>query len=389
MTLSSTSVKSLYNGDSSTKAFATGFIFWNSSELQVILVSSSGSETTWTEGTQYSVTGGGGATGTVTASTTPVDYTPASGKQLLIRSALEDIQATSLPAGGVFPSTAVEQELDRIVRRLQEKEEELTRSIKLAVSSTFADLILPAPEASKFIRWNSAATELENADVGDVSAVGLPIPVTDGGTGATTAAGARTALGVVPGTDVADVGDVTASGLTMAAARLLGRASSGTGALEEIDLGAEFTLSNSSLSIAASSDALAGIIEIAIQSELETGTDTGRAVTPGRQHFHPSAAKAWWRYDQTGTAAVVSSYNVNSITDDATGEYIVVIETDMSGTIYTAVVHSDQALAATGEAPTTADIHAIAAGTLEVHTKNTSSSLVDCDWNTGVIFGDI
>ena len=202
MTLSSTSVKSLYNGDSSTKAFSTGFIFWNSSELEVILVSSSGNETTWTEGTQYSVTGGGGATGTITASTTPTDYTPASGNQLLIRSALEDIQATSLPAGGVFPSTAVEQELDRIVRRLQEKEEELTRSIKLAVSSTFADLILPVPEASKFIRWNSAATELENADVGDVSAVGLPIPVADGGTGATTAAAARTALGLDIGTDV-------------------------------------------------------------------------------------------------------------------------------------------------------------------------------------------
>ena len=46
MTLSSTTVKTLYNGDSSTKAFSTGFIFWNSSELEVILVSSSGNETT-------------------------------------------------------------------------------------------------------------------------------------------------------------------------------------------------------------------------------------------------------------------------------------------------------------------------------------------------------
>ena len=194
MTLSSTTVKSLYNGDSSTKAFSTGFIFWNSSELEVILVSSSGNETTWTEGTQYSVTGGGGATGTVTASTTPTDYTPASGSQLLIRSALEDIQATSLPAGGVFPSTAVEQELDRIVRRLQEKEEELTRSIKLAVSSTFADLILPAPSANKMLRWNAAATALENADLVGSSAITVPITIADGGTGATTAAGARTSL---------------------------------------------------------------------------------------------------------------------------------------------------------------------------------------------------
>ena len=59
MTLSSLTVKTSYAGDDATTDFATGFGFWNSSDLSVILVSSSGYETTYVEGTNYSVTGGG------------------------------------------------------------------------------------------------------------------------------------------------------------------------------------------------------------------------------------------------------------------------------------------------------------------------------------------
>lgn len=194
MTLSSTTVKTSYAGDGTVKAFATGFAFWNSSELEVILVSSSGNETTWTLDTEYSVTGGGGATGTVTASTNPTDFIPDTGETLVIKSNVLDIQGTALPAGGPFPSTSVEQELDRIVRRIQQKAEELDRSLTLSEASTFADLVLPDPEASKVLRWNAAATELENADVAGSSAVTLPLVIAEGGTGATTAAAARAAI---------------------------------------------------------------------------------------------------------------------------------------------------------------------------------------------------
>lgn len=184
MTLSSTTVKDISNGDGSTTDFATTFVFWNSSELEVILVGSTGSETTWTEGTQYSVTGGAGATGTVSASTDSTDYTPASGEKLVVKSNVQDIQETSLPAGGAFPSTSVEQEMDRIVRRIQQKEELFGRMLRLSVASTYADLTMPDPTAGSFLRWNTGATGLENASITGSSNIGIPVSLANGGTNA-------------------------------------------------------------------------------------------------------------------------------------------------------------------------------------------------------------
>ncbi len=85
----------------------------------------------------------------------------------------------------------------------------------------------------------------------------------------------------------------------------------------------------------AASDTATGAIEIAIQSEQETGTDVVRAVTPGRQQFHPSAAKVWARIDYSGgvpTATV--SYNVTSITDSSTGVAIANFTTSFSAANY-------------------------------------------------------
>lgn len=77
------------------------------------------------------------------------------------------------------------------------------------------------------------------------------------------------------------------------------------------------------------SDTVAGLIEIAIQAEMETGTDTGRAVTPGRQHFHPSAAKFWVKATANSTTIVVS-YNMTSWADTGVGDADGTIATDFS-----------------------------------------------------------
>ena len=80
----------------------------------------------------------------------------------------------------------------------------------------------------------------------------------------------------------------------------------------------------------AASDTVAGLIEIAIQSEQETGTDTTRAVTPGRQQFHPSAAKFWVKATGASTTIVVS-YNMTSWANTGTGDADGTIATDFSG----------------------------------------------------------
>lgn len=85
----------------------------------------------------------------------------------------------------------------------------------------------------------------------------------------------------------------------------------------------------------------------ATQAEQETATSTTAAVTPGRQQYHPSAAKVWAQYD-TGTT-IVASYNVTSITDNGTGNQTVNFTTAFSSTSYCVVgsAKSDGATAAT------------------------------------------
>jgi hypothetical protein len=88
------------------------------------------------------------------------------------------------------------------------------------------------------------------------------------------------------------------------------------------------------------SDTVAGKIEIATQAEQETGTDTTRAVAPGRQHFHASAAKCWGKADAAG--AIAASHNTTSVTDTGTGIITITIATDFSGADYGLVVGVSQ-----------------------------------------------
>lgn len=79
----------------------------------------------------------------------------------------------------------------------------------------------------------------------------------------------------------------------------------------------------------AASDTVAGRIEIAVQAEMEAGSDTGRAVVPGRQHFHPSAAKFWVKATANSTTIVVS-YNMTSWADTGVGDADGTIATDFA-----------------------------------------------------------
>ena len=100
MTLTATTNKVAYSGNGSTTSFPVTFIYWDNSDVRVILSNNTtGVETVWTNGTQYTLTGGDGATGTLTIDTSPTDYTPATGETLTIKSNLPDTQSTSLPLG--------------------------------------------------------------------------------------------------------------------------------------------------------------------------------------------------------------------------------------------------------------------------------------------------
>jgi hypothetical protein len=125
----------------------------------------------------------------------------------------------------------------------------------------------------------------------------------------------------------------------------------------------------------AASDTATGVLEIAVQSEMETGTSTTLAVTPGRQKFHPGHPKAGGNFDGTGTPAFrAGDYGMGAITDNGTGNYTLALDTAFSDTNYWAVFTPGKCaadanitgyLGASGDTKTTSSlqIRVIGAGT--------------------------
>lgn len=183
MTLSSTTRKVDYNGDGSTTEFTINFKFLDDTDIVVTHTDANGTETTWTDGTQYILSGAGNENGgTLTVETAPTDYTPASGETLTIKRTPTLQQFTSLPASGPFPSAAVEEAFDRLYMVLQSADESIGRAPQ--APSTTPDpgpqtpaYPLPAPEGNKIIGWNADGDALENKSVateatGDVNGPG-------------------------------------------------------------------------------------------------------------------------------------------------------------------------------------------------------------------------
>jgi hypothetical protein len=76
-------------------------------------------------------------------------------------------------------------------------------------------------------------------------------------------------------------------------------------------------------------------LDYASAAEMETGTATDRVVAPGTQHRHPSAVKCWgWVNVSSGTPGIVLAYNVTSITDVANDKLGVTIANDFSANGY-------------------------------------------------------
>ena len=170
MTLTATTNKIAYAGNGSTTSFAVTFIYWEDSTVKVILSNdATGVETVWTAGTQYNLAGGDGAVGTLTIDISPTDYTPASGETLTIKSMHPYTQTSSLPLGGAFPSTTVEDRLDKNVRLVQQVQEELDRAVKFPESSATTGVSITDLTASQLLRVNAAADGIENVSMTDLA----------------------------------------------------------------------------------------------------------------------------------------------------------------------------------------------------------------------------
>lgn len=145
MTLTSSTVRVQYSGDGATASFAITYVIWDADDPEVILTNSSGVETTWVRGTQYTISlVSPPNTATLTVVTSPTDYTPASGETLTITSNLANLQSTALPQGGSLPSSSVEQMVDQAVRQIQQSEGKFDRAMLTPAGGNVRDMTLPS-----------------------------------------------------------------------------------------------------------------------------------------------------------------------------------------------------------------------------------------------------
>lgn len=161
MTISTTTSRITYAGDGVTVSFAVPFIFFGADEIDVIERSlESGNEALKVLTTHYNVTGGAGATGTVTAL-----VAPDAARSWTIARRTKRTQMVDYTPNDPFPAETHERALDRLTALIQEVDDKVGRSAALSPTSAVTGLTLPDPEADKLLGWRSDLSGLENKNL--------------------------------------------------------------------------------------------------------------------------------------------------------------------------------------------------------------------------------
>ena len=162
MTISSTTNTVSYTGTGSATSFAVSYVFFGtgtSAELQVVeVIIATGAETVKTNGTDFTVTGGSGSTGTVTAASPP-----ASTVKWVINRATTQTQETDYVENDPFPAESHEKALDRLTAVNQEQQRALGRTAQLpdGYTGSFDPTLPTAITGSTTLAFNAGATAFE------------------------------------------------------------------------------------------------------------------------------------------------------------------------------------------------------------------------------------
>lgn len=209
MTVSTTTSRVGYNGNSVTTVFAVPFRFLENTDLIVTLVDAFEAQSVQVLNTDYTVTGAGDdAGGSITMATAP-----ASGERLIIVREVPLTQETDYISGDPFPAETHERALDKLTMITQRLESLIGRSIRLSDGDLLVtSVILPAPSPGSSLIWNSTGTALVN---------GIPVegtlaisPYMEAVLGSVDAAEARSNMGAAADVEVTKLtGNQTVAGI--------------------------------------------------------------------------------------------------------------------------------------------------------------------------------
>ena len=134
MTISTTIIKNSFSGNGSTTAFNYGFKITAESEMQVIIRSSSGTETVKSLSTHYTISNVGNAGGGAVTFTS--GNIPASGETVILRRVTAQTQAMDLIDNDPMSADTIETAHDKSIAISQELQEQVNRSLKISRTNT-------------------------------------------------------------------------------------------------------------------------------------------------------------------------------------------------------------------------------------------------------------
>jgi len=169
-------------------SFTVPFEFFDNDDLNVFV-----DGTLKTITTDYTVSGGDGSTGTVTISVTGAT----GGSTVVITRSIDLDRTTDFPSSGPFNIAALNTELDRLIAITADLKDKADRSLQLTDYDFEANLKLPerSDRLGAVLSFNDITGDAEVKTITGLGSITLPVSITNGGSGATTAEAARTNLG--------------------------------------------------------------------------------------------------------------------------------------------------------------------------------------------------
>jgi hypothetical protein len=167
MTVSTQTAKSQYTGNGVTVAFTGSFPVLAATHVTVI-VTTSGVDSTKILNTDYTISGVGGSTFTVTFGTAP-----ANGTRVTIARSVPLTQELDLIANAALPSDQLEESYDKATMIDQQINERVDRALRQPItdSAAIGDIPALASRTGKFLRFNASTGDPEAVGVADLGAV--------------------------------------------------------------------------------------------------------------------------------------------------------------------------------------------------------------------------